>query len=69
MIAPDVGGASAQELIYPEEIVALWASKKVERPVKWTPTAPRRSSPTPGRDHLTKAEMAFDKDHRILGCG
>src|SRR4030088_2064043 len=37
VIAPDVGGGFGSKIyIYPEEIVALWASKKVRRPVKWT---------------------------------
>src|SRR4029077_16852054 len=35
--APDVGGGFGSKIyIYPEEMVALWASKKVGRPVKWT---------------------------------
>jgi len=69
VIAPDVGGGFGSKIfIYPEEMVALWASKKVARPVKWT--ADRTEAfltDAHGRDHLTKAEMAFDKDHRILG--
>jgi carbon-monoxide dehydrogenase large subunit len=69
VIAPDVGGGFGSKIfIYPEEMVALWASKKVERPVKWT--ADRTEAfltDAHGRDHLTKAEMAFDKDNRILG--
>src|SRR6195952_2854319 len=37
VIAPDVGGGFGSKIfIYPEEMVALWASKKVRRPVKWT---------------------------------
>src|SRR6266571_401517 len=37
VIAPDVGGGFGSKIfIYPEEMVALWASKKVGRPVKWT---------------------------------
>jgi carbon-monoxide dehydrogenase large subunit len=69
VIAPDVGGGFGSKIfIYPEEMVALWASKKVERPVKWT--ADRTEAfltDAHGRDHLTHAEMAFDKDNRILG--
>jgi carbon-monoxide dehydrogenase large subunit len=34
VIAPDVGGGFGSKIfIYPEEMVALWASKKVRRPV------------------------------------
>ena len=36
IITPDVGGGfGAKYLIYPEEVVALWAAKRVGRPVKW----------------------------------
>ncbi len=68
VIAPDVGGGFGSKIfIYPEEMVALWAAKKVRRPVKW---ASDRSeaflTDAHGRDHLSKAEMAFDKNNRIL---
>jgi carbon-monoxide dehydrogenase large subunit len=69
VIAPDVGGGFGSKIfIYPEEMVALWASKKISRPVKWT--ADRTESfltDAHGRDHLTKGEMAFDKDNKIVG--
>jgi carbon-monoxide dehydrogenase large subunit len=69
VIAPDVGGGFGSKIyIYPEEMVALWASKKVGRPVKWT--GDRSESfltDAHGRDHVTKAEMAFDADNRITG--
>ena len=69
VIAPDVGGGFGSKIfIYPEEMVALWASKKVERPVKWTGDRTEAFlTDAHGRDHLSKAEMAFDKDHKILG--
>ena len=69
VIAPDVGGGFGSKIfIYPEEMVALWASKKVSRPVKWT--ADRTEAfltDAHGRDHLSKGEMAFDKDNKIIG--
>ena len=69
VIAPDVGGGFGSKIfIYPEEMVALWASKKVSRPVKWT--ADRTEAfltDAHGRDHLSKGEMAFDKDNKIVG--
>ena len=69
VIAPDVGGGFGSKIfIYPEEMVALWASRKVNRPVKWTGDRTEAFlTDAHGRDHLTKAEMAFDKDNRILG--
>jgi aerobic carbon-monoxide dehydrogenase large subunit len=69
VIAPDVGGGFGSKIyIYPEEMVALWASKKVNRPVKWTGDRSEAFlTDAHGRDHLTHAEMAFDKDNRITG--
>ena len=69
VIAPDVGGGFGSKIyIYPEEMVCLWASKKTGRPVKWT--GDRSESfltDAHGRDHITEAQMAFDKDNKILG--
>src|SRR3981081_4403281 len=69
VVAPDVGGGFGSKIyIYPEEMVALWASKKVRRPVKWTGDRSEAFlTDAHGRDHLTKAEMAFDQDNRITG--
>jgi len=69
VIAPDVGGGFGSKIyVYPEEMVALWASKKVNRPVKWTGDRSEAFlTDAHGRDHLTHAEMAFDKDNKITG--
>ncbi|MCO5130825.1 MAG: xanthine dehydrogenase family protein molybdopterin-binding subunit [Xanthobacteraceae bacterium] len=69
VIAPDVGGGFGSKIfIYPEEMVALWASKKVNRPVKWTGDRTEAFlTDAHGRDHVSHAEMAFDADNRILG--
>jgi carbon-monoxide dehydrogenase large subunit len=69
VVAPDVGGGFGSKIfIYPEEMVALWASKKVGRPVKWTGDRSEAFlTDAHGRDHLTQAELAFDADNRILG--
>ncbi|MDE2373739.1 MAG: xanthine dehydrogenase family protein molybdopterin-binding subunit [Hyphomicrobiales bacterium] len=69
VIAPDVGGGFGSKIfIYPEEVVSLWASKKVGRPVKWVSD---RSEAflvdAHGRDHVTHAEMALDTAGKILG--
>ena len=68
VIAPDVGGGFGSKIfIYPEETVCIWAAKKVGRPVKWT--ADRSESfltDAHGRDHVSKASLALDKDGRIL---
>ena len=69
VVAPDVGGGFGSKIfIYPEEMVALWASKRTGRPVKWTGDRSEAFlTDAHGRDHLTKAEMAFDQDNRITG--
>jgi carbon-monoxide dehydrogenase large subunit len=67
VIAPDVGGGFGSKIfIYPEEVVALWASKRVGRPVKWVcDRSEAFLADAHGRDHVTHAEMAFDNDGRI----
>ncbi len=69
VVAPDVGGGFGSKIfIYPEEMVALWASKKVRRPVKWTGDRSEAFlTDAHGRDHLTKAELAFDASNKITG--
>ncbi|HWW47265.1 MAG TPA: xanthine dehydrogenase family protein molybdopterin-binding subunit [Xanthobacteraceae bacterium] len=69
VIAPDVGGGFGSKIfIYPEEMVCLWASKKVGRPVRWTGDRSEAFlTDAHGRDHLSTAELAFDGDNRILG--
>ncbi|MCH8872150.1 xanthine dehydrogenase family protein molybdopterin-binding subunit, partial [candidate division KSB1 bacterium] len=69
IISPDVGGGFGSKIFhYPEEIIMSWATRKIERPIKWT--AERSESyltDAHGRDHHTTAEMGFDKDGNILG--
>jgi carbon-monoxide dehydrogenase large subunit len=67
VIAPDVGGGFGSKIfVYPEEVVALWASKRIGRPVRWV--AERTEAfvaDAHGRDHVTHAEVAFDPEGRI----
>ena len=67
VIAPDVGGGFGSKIyIYPEEMVALWASKRTGRPVKWTSDRTEAFlTDAHGRDHVTHAEMAFDANNKI----
>jgi carbon-monoxide dehydrogenase large subunit len=69
VIAPDVGGGFGSKIfIYPEEVVCLWAAKKVGRPVKWTcDRSEAFLADAHGRDHVTHAEMAFGDDGKITG--
>jgi carbon-monoxide dehydrogenase large subunit len=68
VIAGDVGGGFGSKIfLYPEEVAVSWASKQLGRPVKWT--ADRRESfvtDAHGRDHITDAEMAVDREGKIV---
>ncbi len=68
VVAPDVGGGFGSKIyLYAEDVVLTWATKKINRPVKWT--AERSESfvsDAHGRDHVTKAELAMDKDGKFL---
>ena len=68
IVAPDVGGGfGAKIFIYAEELVVGWACRKVNRPVKWTSDRTEAFlSDAHGRDHVTSAEMALDKDGKFL---
>lgn len=65
----DVGGSFGMKaFVYPEQISVLWAAKQIGRPVKWT--ADRSESfltDNQGRDQINDAELALDKDGRMLG--
>ncbi len=69
VVAPDVGGGFGSKIYaYAEDAVAAWASKKIERPVKWV--AERSESflsDCHGRDHLTHVELAVKNDGKIVG--
>src|ERR1017187_2105512 len=69
VIAPDVGGGFGSKIfIYPEEMVALWASKRTGRPVKWTGDRSEAFlTDAHGRDHLTNAGEAFRSEERRVG--
>src|SRR4051794_6844819 len=69
VIAPDVGGGFGSKIfIYPEEVVCLWAARKVNRPVKWTSERSEAFvTDAHGRDHVTHAELALDANGKILG--
>jgi aerobic carbon-monoxide dehydrogenase large subunit len=68
VVAPDVGGGFGSKIfLYPEDVVVTWAAKQLNRSVKWT--AERSESfisDAHGRDHVTTAELALDKDGKFL---
>jgi carbon-monoxide dehydrogenase large subunit len=69
VIAPDVGGGFGSKIfIYAEEVVCLWAARRIGRPVKWVSGRSEAFlTDAHGRDHVTQAEMALDGEGKILG--
>ena len=68
VIAPDVGGGFGSKIfVYAEEVVCLWAARRLKRPVKWSSERTEAFlCDAHGRDHVTKAELATDNDGKIL---
>ncbi len=68
VIAPDVGGGFGSKIyLYAEDVALTWAAKQVNRSIKWT--CERSESfltDAHGRDHVSHAEMAMDKDGKFV---
>jgi aerobic carbon-monoxide dehydrogenase large subunit len=68
VIAPDVGGGFGSKIfLYAEDVALTWAARQLNCAIKWT--AERSESflsDAHGRDHVTQAEMAMDKDGKFL---
>jgi carbon-monoxide dehydrogenase large subunit len=68
VIAPDVGGGFGSKIyLYAEDVCLTWAAKKLNRNIKWT--ADRNEaflSDAHGRDHVSHAELAMDKNGQFL---
>ncbi|MCZ6784393.1 MAG: xanthine dehydrogenase family protein molybdopterin-binding subunit [Proteobacteria bacterium] len=69
VVAPDVGGGFGSKIFhYAEEAIVTWASRKLGRPVKWTAERSESfMSDAHGRDHVSHAELALDKEGTFLG--
>jgi len=69
VIAPEVGGGFGSKIPhYPEEAMVVFASKAVNRPVKWTESRSENYRATiHGRDHIQEVELAAKKDGTIVG--
>ncbi len=69
VVTPNVGGGFGMKaFVYPEQALAVWASRKLQLPVKWQ--ADRSEgflSDNQGRDHVTRAELAMDEGGKFLG--
>ena len=68
VIAPDVGGGFGSKIyLYAEDTALVWASKQCNRPIKWNCERTEAFvSDAHGRDHVTHAELACDKDGKFL---
>jgi len=69
IVAPDVGGGFGSKIFhYAEELLTVWASRKVGRPVKWTSDRSEAfQSDAHGRDHISHAALALDASGKFLG--
>jgi carbon-monoxide dehydrogenase large subunit len=69
IITPDVGGGFGMKtFVYPEQVLVLYAAKKLGRPVKWTgDRSDSFQSDSHGRDWITHTEMAIDENNQITG--
>jgi carbon-monoxide dehydrogenase large subunit len=68
VIAPDVGGGfGAKIFLYAEDVALTWAAKQLNCAIKWTcERSEAFLSDAQGRDHVSHAEMAMDKDGKFL---
>ena len=68
VVSPDMGGGFGYKgKHYPEETIAVWAARRLRRPVKWVATRQESFlSDTQGRDHRTRASLALDGEGGFL---
>ncbi len=68
VIAPDVGGGFGSKIyLYAEDVALTWASKQLNCSIKWVADRSEAFlSDAHGRDHVSHAEMAMDKDGKFL---
>ena len=69
VVSHDVGGGFGSKIFhYPEEVITMWSSIRIGRPVKWTAERSEAfMSDAHGRDHVTSAQLALDDEGRFLG--
>jgi carbon-monoxide dehydrogenase large subunit len=68
VLVGDVGGGFGMKTsLYPEDVVAAYAARKLGRPVRWVADRIEEFlAATHGRDLESKAELALDRSGRIL---
>jgi aerobic carbon-monoxide dehydrogenase large subunit len=68
VVSPDVGGGfGLKGGPYPDDLLAMWAAKKVRRPVKWLATrSESMQNDHHGREMVYYGELALDEGGKIL---
>ena len=68
VICPDVGGGFGSRFnLYPEQVVVVWAARRLGRTVKWTGDRTEAFlTDYTARDVVTHARLAFDRKGRML---
>jgi carbon-monoxide dehydrogenase large subunit len=66
--SPDVGGGfGLKGGAYPDDLLVMWASKKLRRPVKWVSTrSEAMMNDAHGREMVYYGELALDENGKIL---
>ena len=70
VVAPFIGGGFGPKIMmyYPEEVLLPWAAMKLDRPIKWIEDRLEHFfATTQERSQIHDAEIALDRDGRILG--
>ncbi len=70
VVVGDVGGGFGTKIFhYPEDALALWAARRLGRPVKWKGDRSEAFlADTHGRDQLNAVTAGFDRDGRCWRC-
>jgi aerobic carbon-monoxide dehydrogenase large subunit len=68
VVSPDVGGGfGLKGGAYPDDLLVMWASKKLQRPVKWVATRSESMlNDAHGREMVYYGQLALDETGKIL---
>jgi carbon-monoxide dehydrogenase large subunit len=69
VIAPDVGGGFGQKAhVFPEEVIAAFLARRLQRPIKWIEDRRENlSAAMHAKQQVVYAELALKKDGAIVG--
>jgi len=69
VVSPDVGGGFGMKGgVFPEDVLVVWAARKLNRPVRWVGERTESiMSDTHGRDCVSEASLALDAHGKFLG--